>query len=136
MRVMGVDYGRERVGVALSDPLGKLATPLVVVKARDRDWALAELRRLAERHEAQALVVGLALNMDGSEGPAAAACREFGEILRKKTRLPVFYEDERLSTETARERLLGQGRDLQDIDRYAAAVVLQSWLDANPTAGT
>ncbi len=124
MRVMAIDYGAARTGVALSDETRTLATPLTVINSRDRDWVLAQLKKLTVEHGVTQLVVGLPLNMDGSEGPAAQLCREVAGILERKTRLPVDLVDERLSTvEAARFT-----SDRKRLDAVAAAVILQEWL--------
>ena len=124
MRVMAIDYKTARTGVALSDETRTLATPLTVINSRDRDWVLAQLKKLTVEHGVTQLVVGLPLNMDGSEGPAAQLCREVAGILERKTRLPVDLVDERLSTvEAARFT-----SDRKRLDAVAAAVILQEWL--------
>lgn len=123
---MAIDYGTRRTGVALSDPGRVLATPLTVLDSRDRDWVLARLKKLAVEHEVTQLVVGLPLNMDGSAGPAAEACREVAAILERKTRLPVELLDERLSTVEAARFTSDRSR----LDAVAAALILQEWLDA------
>lgn len=121
---MAIDYGAARTGVALSDETRTLATPLTVLNSRDRDWVLAQLKKLAVEHGVTQLVVGLPLNMDGSDGPAARLCREVAGILERKTRLPVDLVDERLSTvEAARFT-----SDKKRLDAVAAAVILEDWL--------
>ena len=134
MRVLGIDLGSRRIGVAVSDPDEVLATPCTVVE-RSGDEA-ADHRRLLElaaEWEVGRLVVGLPLSLDGSMGPAARAAVAEAERLGATTDLPVDTYDERFTTVTA-DRYL---RDLElsgparrrVIDQAAAAVMLQAWLD-------
>jgi putative Holliday junction resolvase len=108
---------------------------LTVVRRQTRRTDLAALAALAEAHEVHRVVVGLPLNMDGSEGPRAAASREFGRVLAETLHLPVEYWDERLSTVAAERVLieadLSRARRKQVIDQVAAAYILQGWLDAH-----
>ncbi|MEZ5141885.1 MAG: Holliday junction resolvase RuvX [Acidimicrobiales bacterium] len=136
MRVLGIDLGSKRIGVAVSDGDGRVATPLTVV---DRCGDVARDHRrigeLAREWEAEALVVGLPLSLDGSEGPAATAARREADALGDATGLPVATYDERLTTVTAEQRLVEQGLDARQrravVDKVAAAVMLQAWLDGH-----
>ncbi|MCU0309586.1 MAG: Holliday junction resolvase RuvX [Acidimicrobiales bacterium] len=139
MRALGLDLGSRRIGVALSDSAGTLATPYETVE-RCGDIALDHRRilALAAEAEVEALVVGLPLALDGTVGPAAAAVLAEVDELRDATPLPVETYDERLTTVTA-TRLLREGgvtgkarRHL--VDKVAAAVILQSWLDGRAAA--
>lgn len=140
-RIMGVDVGSVRVGVALSDEGELIARPLDTVSRKSDRSMLADLRRLARENEVGRIVVGLPLSMDGGEQESTADARAVAERLRKQTRLPVVVWDERLTTVQA-ERALREGgvkgrRSRQVIDRVAAAVMLQSYLDSrsSPAAG-
>ena len=133
MRAIGVDLGTKRIGVALSS--GTLATPYEVVqrsgdKARDH----RKLGELAAEAEAEIVVVGLPLSLDGSVGPAAQRALDEIEQLSQSLELPVEAWDERLSTVTAERSLMEQNMRAQArrrvVDKVAAAVILQSWLDA------
>lgn len=138
---MGVDVGKVRVGVAVSDPDGILATPLVTV-ARDMDAApdavpgdIAELVRLAGEHEAVQIVVGLPLRLNGAEGPAAIDIRAYSDRLSRAVGcVPIVLTDERMSTVVATRRLAERGvrgkRQRAVVDQAAAVEILQSWLDA------
>jgi putative Holliday junction resolvase len=144
-RRLGVDVGKVRVGVAISDPDGILATPLVTV-ARDRVFAeegaaadsvpadIAELVRLAGEHEAVQIVVGLPVRLNGAEGPAAIDIRAYAERLARAVQVPVVLTDERMSTVVATRRLAERGvrgkRQRAVVDQAAAVEILQSWLDA------
>ena len=131
--LIGLDLGTKTVGVAVSDPDRKLATPVVTI-ARSRFAGDAErLLKLAEDRRAVGFVLGLPLNMDGSEGPRAQAPRAFARNLAKLTALPIALWDERLST-AAVERVLieadaSRRKRKAVIDQHAAAYILQGALD-------
>jgi putative holliday junction resolvase len=139
---LGVDVGQVRVGVAISDPDGILATPLVTL-ARDlgrRESAssptdLSEIVRLVREHEAVEVVVGLPISLTGRDGPAAIVAREYAQRLAELiTPIPVRLADERMSTVVASRRLSERGvrgrRHRAVVDQAAAVVILQGWLDA------
>ena len=140
-RRLGVDVGKVRVGVALSDPDGILASPLVTVP-RDMGAAadsvpadIAELVRLVSEHEAVQVVVGLPVRLDGSEGAAAIDIRAYAERLARAVgHVPVVLADERMSTVVASRRLAERGvrgkRQRAVVDQAAAVEILQSWLNA------
>ena len=140
-RRLGVDVGRVRVGVAVSDPDGILATPLVTV-SRDMGAApdtvpsdVAELVRLVGEHEAVQIVVGLPLRLNGAEGPAAIDIRAYSDRLARAVGpVPIVLADERMSTVVATRRLAERGvrgkRQRAVVDQAAAVEILQSWLDA------
>jgi putative Holliday junction resolvase len=134
VRVLGVDLGSRRIGIAVSDPSGTLASPLTV-QPRGRDHAAdhtALLAVAAEEHVAR-IVVGLPLSLSGGEGPAAQAARDEAEELRAATALPVDLHDERLTTVSATRRLREarrRGAKRDPVDAAAAAEMLQSYLDA------
>jgi putative Holliday junction resolvase len=132
-RLLALDPGERRVGVALSDPTGTIAQPHTVLDRRSSD-VLSSLRVLVEEYEVSAIVVGLPVSLDGSEGPAAEAARAFAEEVGAETGLPVVMHDERFTSLTARRVLLEGGvrrRDRRRVqDMVAATVLLQSYLDA------
>jgi putative Holliday junction resolvase len=134
MRAFGLDVGSKTVGVAISDELGITAQALTTLRRAGLRADLAALRQLAVTHEVTNAVVGLPLNMDGSEGPSAARSRAFGQALEKALAFPVHYWDERLSTMAAhralRESDLSGERRRALVDQVAAALILQGWLDA------
>jgi putative Holliday junction resolvase len=135
MTIAGIDFGRKRIGLAISD--GRSAYPTGVIERRSLKSDLAAIRaRLAER-EVSLLIVGLPLNMDGSEGPSARAARAFAEHLGKATSLPVEMFDERLSSVEADERLHEASRSRTakkaGRDAVAAAVILEGWLETRRT---
>ncbi len=134
-RVLGIDLGSVRIGVAVSDSERRVATPDVVIERGSSD---NEHRRaigeLASEWEATLLVVGMPTSLDGSEGPAAAAARIEAVALGDAIGLPVETYDERFTTVTAEQALREQGLDASQrrkvVDKVAAAVLLQAWLDA------
>lgn len=131
---MGLDVGTKTVGVAVSDELGLTGQAVVTVRRTHLKADLEALGRLAQEHEVTRVVVGLPLNMDGSEGPRAQASRDFGRKVEERLGLPVEYWDERLTTVAAQRTLLeadlSRQKRKQVIDRLAAALILQGWLDA------
>jgi putative holliday junction resolvase len=135
-RRLGIDVGAVRVGVALSDPDGLLATPLVTV-ARDaeRDSDLATIAQLAAEHDVVQVVVGLPRTLAGREGPAAEAARAFADALAGVLTVPVVLSDERLTTVVATRQLRESGRrgrrQRAVVDQAAAVAILQGWLDTN-----
>ena len=133
MRVLAVDPGSKRVGLALSDPTGTIAQPLTTIPTGPRDTLASRLATLARQHEAVRIVVGLPRRMDGSFGPEARAARELAAEVRAASKLPVELLDERLTTAAAEKSLLAGGMRREkrraNIDRVAAAILLQSHLD-------
>ena len=133
MRVLAVDPGSKRVGLAISDPSGTIAQALATVPAEPKETLVARLAGIAVQHEVTEIVVGLPRRMDGSSGPEAKAARELAGDLRRASRLRVELVDERLTTAAAEKSLLAAGvrRDKRraSIDRVAATLLLQSHLD-------
>lgn len=133
-RVMAVDPGSRRVGVAVSDPTGTIAQPLSAVAAEPSETLVERLAALAREQDAGSLVVGLPRRMDGGLGPEAKAARALADDLRRATGLPVTLVDERLTSVAAERALLAGGasraRRRQLSDQVAAALILQSHLDA------
>jgi len=141
-RRLGVDVGQVRVGIAISDPDGILASPLVTL-ARDHASRagtvpsdIAEIVRLAQEHEAIGVVVGLPVRLNGQEGPAAASARSYAALLSDAVApVPVALSDERMSTVVASRRLAERGvkgkRQRAVVDQAAAVEILQGWLEAH-----
>jgi len=131
-RILGIDHGDARIGVALSDPSAFLASPLCVIKSTKT--ALDEIDALVKEHGVATIVVGLPRNMNGSYGPAAEKVRAFMEKLREKVGVPVEEWDERLSTVSAHNALREaglNGKKRKDVvDKVAAQIILQNYLDA------
>ena len=135
-RLLGLDAGQRRIGVAVSDPLGLLATPQGIIQA-GADEGLDEVCAWARRLEVVAVVVGLPLTMGGDEGEEARRVQAWAERLRERLPIPVVLWDERLSTAAAERAMLEGGlrRDKRKLhrDAVAAALILQSYLDAHHT---
>jgi putative Holliday junction resolvase len=138
-RVLAFDHGHRRIGVAVSDEGRRLATPRTTIEERDPAKALAAAIRLVEEEAPTQLVVGLPLNMDGTEGPAAKAARDFGIALERRAGVPVAMWDERLSSFEADELMAPAGFSRKKRkarrDRIAAQRILTSWLEASPREG-
>lgn len=135
-RILAIDLGTRRIGVALGDPTGTIATPLATITAvGGAGRVIEQVLELSRRHDVTAVVVGWPRNMDGSRGPAARHAEAFAERLRAALRMPVELWDERLSTAAAERTLLEAGvrRDKRrrSRDRLAAALILQNYLDAH-----
>jgi putative Holliday junction resolvase len=135
MRILAIDYGTQRIGVALSDPTRTLARPLPFIPAKGAVKLARELAALAQKEGATLLLIGLPRNMDGSHGDAAVAVKAFAETLRQATPIPLQFVDERLSTVQASRQLQEAGRNSRRqrdrIDSEAAAVLLQAYLDSS-----
>ncbi|WP_369406109.1 Holliday junction resolvase RuvX [Alicyclobacillus kakegawensis] len=140
MRVLGIDYGRARIGVAVSDPTGLFAQGLTVIPRRTDEAAAAEIARIAREQAAELIVVGLPRRMDGSLGERAAQCQAFAERVASAAGLPVDLYDERLTTVSAERTLIdadvGRARRRQVVDKLAAALMLQGWLDSRRKRAT
>jgi putative Holliday junction resolvase len=131
-RVLGLDLGRARIGVALSDPDRRVAIPLGTVRAGPPD-DIRTIGSLVREHDVVEVVVGLPLKLSGDRGEAAVAADAFADALRQAFGLPVSLQDERLSTVEAHRGLAAAGASGRDrkkvVDRSAAAVILQAFLD-------
>ena len=131
-RIMGIDYGDARTGVAISDLLCSIVGTTYVVPSRNREKAVADIVRLARENEVGQIVVGLPKNMDGTEGPRAALCREFADILHQETGLEVAMWDERRTTVEAHNILSehnSHGKKRKNtVDAVAASLILEGYL--------
>lgn len=133
-RTLGVDYGERRVGLAISDELGMMALPLDILQAQNFRQVIKDVLHLVQIKQVVRIVVGLPLNMDGSRGPAVEAVERFVLELRRESGLPVEVWDERLSSRQVERMLIdsdvSRARRKGLVDKLAAQVVLQSYLDA------
>ena len=132
MRIMGIDYGDARTGVAISDLTCTIAGSAAVVPSRNTEKAIADIVRLAKENQVGEIVVGLPRNMDGTEGARAELCRAFAEKLKEATGLPVAMWDERRTTVEA-HNILSQhnyhGKKRKDtVDAVAATLILEGYL--------
>lgn len=133
MKIMGIDYGDARTGVAISDLLCSIVGSATVVPSWNTEKAVAEIVRIAKENGVGEIVVGLPRNMDGSEGPRAQLCREFAEALGKAGGLPVHMWDERRTTVEAHNILSvhnyhGKKRK-ETVDAVAASLILEGYLE-------
>jgi len=131
--ILGFDFGLKNIGVAVGQELTRTANGIAVIKARDGIPNWDDIQKVIEQWQPQLLIVGLPLNMDGTEQEMTAACRKFGNRLNGRFRLPVEWQDERLTTYEALEQLgirdKMQSKRRGDVDRISAQIILQSWLD-------
>src|ERR1700692_591849 len=132
-RVMGLDVGSRRIGIAVSDPLGITAQGLETLQRRNKRQDLAALERVIREYSVREIVVGLPLRMSGAEGTQSEKMRGFAEELAKKFRLPVHLWDERLTSAEAnrflRETELSIAKRGRAVDRMAAVLILQGWME-------
>jgi len=140
-RVLGVDFGEKRIGLALSDPTGTIATPLETVHRRaGKRMPIARLTEIAQAHDVSRVVAGLPLGLAGEETEWCATVRNAGDALAARLDVPVEYVDERLTSVQAERTLRSLGlpkheREQKDrVDAAAAALILQSWLDGRASA--
>ncbi len=131
--LLGFDFGMKNIGIAVGQELTRTANPLTAIKARDGipDWD--RIQKLLEEWRPDLLIVGLPLNMDGSEQEMTAAARRFGNRLHGRFNIPVEWQDERLSTYEALDQMgirsKMDSRQRSDVDQLSAQLILQSWLN-------
>ncbi|HBO88682.1 MAG TPA: Holliday junction resolvase RuvX [Streptococcus sp.] len=136
MRIMGLDVGSKTVGVAISDPLGFTAQGLEIIPIDEDkgEFGLKRLTELVEQYKVDQFVVGLPKNMNNTSGPRVEASQAYGDLLTERYKLPVEYQDERLTTVAAERMLIEQadisrGKRKKVIDKLAAQLILQNYLD-------
>jgi len=133
MRVLALDAGEKRIGVAVSDPLGIIAQGVTVITRKDPETDLNEIKRIVEEYKADSVVIGMPVNMDGTKGKSAEKVNEFVEILKGRLSIPVYTYDERLSTKESEKFLISadvsRKKRKQVIDKMAAQLILESYLE-------
>lgn len=134
MRILSLDHGTKRVGVAVSDELKLIATPMEFIPAEPFVGFIARLKEIIREKEVELILLGMPRNMDGSYGPAALKVQEFAAVLKDNIAVPIQLWDERLTSAQA-QRFLIQGnvrreKRKQKVDKTAAAILLQSYLDS------
>ena len=133
-RILSIDYGTRRIGLALSDLLGITAQGLDTLQVRSVDQAVEQIAQIATQSEVGTLLVGLPKNMDGTSGEQTEAVRAFGEQLSQKTNLPARFWDERWTSRAAMRTMHEMGLKTKgrkrDVDRIAATMMLQEYLNA------
>ncbi len=135
MRIMGLDVGTKRIGIALSDPLGWTAQGHSVLHRKSIKSDFDALLEICRQYEVEKIIIGHPLNMNGTIGPKALEIQQFAEMIKEKSRLPVELWDERLSTRSAERTLLeadvSRRKRKQVIDKIAAVNILQAYLNAS-----
>ncbi len=133
MKILALDIGTVRIGIASSDIMEIIASPHEMYKRKNLKIDAQNIAKLASDLGAGEIVIGLPLKMDGSEGQSVQMAREFGDELAKLVSVPVFYQDERLSTVTAQKILIETGmrreKRKDKVDSIAATIILQTYLD-------
>ncbi|MGZ9584797.1 Holliday junction resolvase RuvX [Paenibacillus marinisediminis] len=133
MKILGLDYGDRKIGVAISDAFGWTAQGVEVIVRRDDDEVLRRLETIIREHGVEEIVLGLPKNMNGTIGPRGELSKEFAETLQHKFGLTVHLWDERLSTVSAERTLLeadvSRKKRRQVVDKMAATIILQTYLD-------
>ena len=132
-RIMGVDYGDARTGIAVSDLLCSIVGSTTVIHSRNAEKTIAQIREMVEKMDVGEIVLGLPKNMNGTEGPRAELCREFGQLLGEATGLPITMWDERRTTVEAHNILSehnyhGKKRK-NTVDAVAASLILEGYLN-------
>lgn len=139
MRILGLDYGERRIGVAISDPTGTTGQPLTVIDKRDPGSDIKSISDLIDEYGVDEVVVGLPISLSGEIGPQAQAVLEFVEELKVELKVPVKTWDERLTTlaagRTLKESDVKRKRRKEVVDKVAAAIILQGYLDSKRTGG-
>ncbi len=132
-RYLSIDYGGRRVGVAISDPTGLIARPLATLTVTSDSDAIAQVSVLVREHEPAGVVVGLPISMSGNRSELTHKVEAFARKLKAAVTVPIYFEDERLSSYQAEQVLHAHGKRIKGnkdkIDRMAAAIILQSFLD-------
>jgi len=138
MRILAVDHGEKRIGLAISDPTGTIANPLTVVKHVSRAIDAAQVATIASEHEAGLIVIGQSFDEDGQPNLAGRRAARFAEALQSQTNIPIQMWDESFSTQKARAARIQMGVSRKQraghLDEIAATVILQSYLEAHSSS--
>jgi putative Holliday junction resolvase len=133
MRILGLDYGRKRIGVAICDEMGVVARSLLAIERKTIEKDMAAIQRLAEEFDVEKVVIGYPLTLDGKEGIQCERVSKFAEMIEERLSLPVVKWDESLSTKEAEDILIeadtGRKKRRKRVDKLAAAIILQRYLD-------
>ena|SRR3989338_3138467 len=137
MRILGIDFGEKRIGLAVSDLLGLTAQGLETVRYENREQFLSDLSKICEDQKVGEIVIGLPVNMNGSMGPKAQEVLKLVPVLEEKLHLPVRTWDERLTSREAGRLMIEEGlsrkRQKETSDRLAATILLQNYLESKRT---
>ena len=136
MRILAIDHGTKRMGIALSDELGMIAQPLKFIEAEPFAKFLDRVKEILREKQVELILVGMPRNMDGSYGPAALKVQQFVAVLKDAIAIPIQTLDERLTSAQANRLLIGgnvrREKRRDKVDKMAAAILLQSYLDGRP----
>ncbi|PYM15322.1 MAG: Holliday junction resolvase RuvX [Verrucomicrobia bacterium] len=136
MRILAIDHGTKRMGIAISDELGMIAQPLEFIPAEPFAKFLDRLKEILSEKQVELVLVGMPRNMDGSYGPAALKVQQFVAVLKDAIAIPIQTLDERLTSAQANRLLIGgnvrREKRRDKVDKMAAAILLQSYLDGRP----
>jgi len=131
-RILCLDYGRKKMGIAMTDPLGITAQPFKTVRNDSRQQVLDQILEIIEKYEVSEIVVGLPLTMKGQKGPMALEVEKFVKYLRSRMKTPIVFWDERLSSKQAQRTLhyldMKPSMNKKKVDRIAAAIMLESYV--------
>ena len=135
MKILAIDPGDKRIGIALSDPTGKIATPLTIIKHVSRPLDAAEIANLAQENKVERIIIGTSSDENGFSTPASRRADRLAEAIRLQSEIPIVMWDESFSTQEARHAQIELGttrrRRHGHMDDLAAAIILQSYLDSN-----
>ena len=128
-RILGLDYGEKRIGMAISDDRKRLAVGIDTIENTDADVFLEFLKKLCQKEEIDMIVIGLPLNLSGGKTKKTIEAQQFGLKIEDALEIPVEFQDERLTSRQAEESLKGIKKDKEQIDRVSAQLILQTYLD-------
>ena len=132
-RIIGLDLGEKTIGVAVSDKLQTIASPVVIIKRKKFTADAEQVFKYIDINEACAVVIGLPINMDGTEGPRCQSVRQFGRNMLKIRDIPIFFQDERMSSQAVGRTMdlaaMGHTRQKELVDKLAASYILQGALE-------
>ena len=132
-RILGIDPGKKNIGISISDPNQKIATPLKIIFMKKFKKFIEDLNRVIMDYEIKGIVIGNPINMDGSIGPRSQSAKDFAQNISKMTNLPITLWDERLSSDGAFSLMddlnINSSKKTKKLDQHAAAFILQGYLD-------
>ncbi|MDA7564067.1 Holliday junction resolvase RuvX [Pelagibacteraceae bacterium] len=132
-RILGIDPGKKNIGISISDPSQKIATPLKTIEMKKFKKFIEQLNRVILDYEVKGIVIGNPVNMDGSLGPRSQSAKDFAQNITKITKIPITLWDERLSSEGAFKLMgdlnINSSKKSEKLDQHAAAFILQGYLD-------
>ncbi len=134
MRILGLDLGEKRIGLAISDPLGITAQGLETIQRTSKEEDIKKIKEIIGIYKVEKIIVGLPINMDGTQGKQAERVKKFANLLKKQAQIPIEFWDERLSTVESQKFFLQANirweKAKHSVDRVAAQIILQGYLDS------